>query len=117
MSAIERKNAVITSTSLGAEDHGIFTVSLCLEYESGVQCFGGYAMDSYDKIKKRRVGTAYGLEFIKRVMDTVGVTEWSQLAGKHIRAEAEHIKVHAIGHIVKDKWFNPERDLKEFVVE
>lgn len=115
--ALERKNAVITSAALGPEDHGIFTVSLCLEYESGAQCFGGYAMDGYDKAKKRRIGSAYGMEFIVRVMETVGVTEWAQLKGKHVRVEAEQSKVHAIGHIVKNKWFNPEDDLKEFVKE
>lgn len=113
--SIERKNAIIASATLGIEDHGILTVSLCFEYECGCQCFGGYAMDSYDKTKKRRIGTAYGMEFVIRVMNTVGVTEWSQLKGKHVRVEAERCKVHAIGNIVKNVWFNPEQDLKEFV--
>lgn len=115
--AIERKNAIITSATLGIEDHGILTVGLCFEYECGGQCFTGIALDQYDKAKKRRVGTAYGTEFVLRVLATVGVSEWSQIKGKHVRVEAEMSKVHAIGNIVKNVWFNPEKDMGEFITE
>lgn len=117
MNAIETKNALITSATLGIEDHGLLTVSLCFEYECGCQCFGGHVLDQYDKGKERRVGTAYGCEYIQRVMAAVGVSEWSQLKGKHVRVRAEISKVHAIGHIVKDRWFNPEEDMKDFIQE
>ncbi len=40
------------------------------------------------------------------------MSEWSKLAGKTVRAKREHSKVHAIGHIVKDDWFDPSRDFK-----
>lgn len=111
----ETKNAKIVATSLGNEDHGIFTVSLTLEYGCGCQCFGGYAMDSYDKVKKRRTGTAYGMEFIMRVLEVAGVSSWEKIKGVHIRVEADRTKVYGIGHITKDIWLRPETDLKEFV--
>lgn len=112
---IESKNALITGTSLGNESHGIFTVSLTLEYGIGCQCFGGYAMDDYDKRKKKRLGTAYGMAFIMRVLEIAGVDSWEKLKGKYIRVEATHSEVIGIGHITKDDWFYPEQDLKEYV--
>lgn len=116
----EFKNALITGTALGNEDHGIFTASLVLEYESGCQCFGGYAMDEHNGVRgagSRRRGTAYGMEFILRILDTVGADSWEKLKGKCIRVKATQSKVIAIGHITKDKWFNPEEDLKGFIAE
>lgn len=55
------ENAQIESTMLGMEDHGILTFFLSLKFEGSGQGFGGYAMDSYDKAKKRRVGSALGI--------------------------------------------------------
>ena len=114
---IEIKNAKIASTMLGVEDHGILTCWLYLEYDGGGQGFGGYSLDTPDKARThefRRVGCAWGMEFINRILAVVGVEKWEQLPGKHIRVKAEHSKVHAIGNIIKDNWFCPETDLTEF---
>lgn len=112
----EIKNAKIQSTSLGYEDNGILTCCLMLNYESGGQGFGMYALDAPPIQRKPgfdRRGTAFGMEFIRRILLTVDVERWEQLPGKHIRVEASEEKVHRIGHIIKDIWFDPE-DLKEF---
>lgn len=114
MIEIEITNALIESTYLGLEDHGIGTCYLYLTYDVGCQAFGGYALDEYDKIKKNRVGTAFGMEFLKRICATVGVSNWEKLPGKHIRVKAEHNKVHGIGHIIEDKWFYPASMQDEF---
>lgn len=51
---MEIKNAKITSTSLGYEDHGILTFGLCLDISGGGGVvYGGFALDGYDKEKKK----------------------------------------------------------------
>ena len=114
---MEIKNAIIESTSLGNEDHGIMTVWLCFNYEGFGQSFGGYSLDNYDEKKDKRIGTAYGCEFIKRILEVVGVEKWEDLKGKHIRVKTTPEKVLAIGNIIEDKWFDPEELVKEIGIK
>ena len=107
---IEERNARIKSTFLGIEDHGITTAMLHLEYAGGGQGFGGYGLGNHEKPVPH-----CGL-FIRRVLEVVGVDSWEKLLGKHVRVRAEHIKVHAIGHIVEDRWFNPAEEFDAFKV-
>ena len=78
--------AKITGTSLGIEDHGIFTAWLDVTYDGKgtSQSIGGYALDEWDDATKHRVGTAYGLEWIKRVMAAAGVDRWEKLVGRTV---------------------------------
>ncbi len=110
------KNAIIERTMLGIEDHGILTCVLTLDYGGVLQGFGTYELDEYDESKKRRCGTAWGMEFVRRVLETLECESWEELRGKHCRAVADHCKVYRIGHIIKERWFEPEVDLKEFLV-
>ena len=34
------------------------------------------------------------------------------IAGRTVRVKREHSKVHAIGHIIKDDWFDPSVEFK-----
>ncbi len=113
----EEKNAKIKRVSLAIEDHGILTAWLELDYNSGGQGFGGYALDEYDPNKKCRVGHAFGTEFILRVLTTIGVDSWEKLPGTSCRVRAEHSKVHSIGHYLKDVWFSPKEVAREFFPE
>jgi hypothetical protein len=111
---METKNAVIKSTFLGVEDHGIFTFFLNLDYGSSGQGAGGYTLDDKPKkVEHRREGTAEGMSLIMEILKTVGVDKWESLPGKHIRAIADHEHVEAIGNILQDKWLN----FKEFYAE
>ena len=91
---METKNAVIESTMLGIEDHGIMPCFLYLNYGGSVQGFGGYGLDGFDKAKAKRVGTAWGMEFVRRVLETFEVDSWEKLYGKHCRVVADHGKVY-----------------------
>jgi hypothetical protein len=96
---MEIRNAKIAGTTLGFEDHGIFTCFLHLEYGSGNigQSFGGYFLESHPKM-------------IQSILKTVGVNSWENLKGKYIRAEFDNIHVERIGHITEDKWYNPKHE-------
>lgn len=108
---IETKNAIIRGTMLGPEDHGILTCSLTLDYGDSCQGFGGYSFDNYDEARKVRIGSAWGMEFINRLLQTLRVSSWEKLPGTHCRVRAEFTGVHAIGHIIENRWFDPKADL------
>lgn len=110
----EIRNARIASTTLGpkASDGRCFSSFVHLEWKGGGQGFGGFAFDAWNKPMDRRVGCAWGMEFIARTLEAVGVESWEELKGKYVRIDGDHARIHGIGHIVEDKWFYPERDLK-----
>lgn len=113
------QNAKISNVSLGLEDHGIFTCFLSLELGgSSVIGFGGYALDSYEKDDKKRKDTSgIGLEFIRTILDTVGVEKWEDLKGKYIAVELEDDyagPVVGIRNVLEeDKWFRPKEWFEE----
>ncbi len=111
------RNAKVESTFLGYESHGILTCFLHLDYGGAGQGFGGHTLDSYSEEKKERIGTSYGMAFIKKILDVLEVEKWEDLPEVHLRADQEHGKVHGIGHILKDQWFYPDKDLKEYIPE
>lgn len=107
----EKKNAVIESARLCIERGGILTAWLTLDYGGAGQGFGGYALALSSDFRRQdppREGVFCG-QFLLRVLQIAGVEEWSALPGRTIRADAEHTKIHGIGHIVKDDWLYPER--------
>jgi len=106
---IKTTNALIESTMLGVEDHGILSCFLHLKYDGSGQGFGGYSLDTYNG--KEREGTAWGMEFVRRILEVLEADKWEDLPGMYLRAKHTWSKVSEIGHITKDKWFNPERDL------
>ena len=51
-----------------------------------------------------------GIEYLMRIMDTVGVETWESLEGKLVRVATKGLGsgVKIIGNIIKDKWFDSE---------
>ena len=107
----EVKNAVITSASLTIADHNLLSGWLYLDYGGSGQGFGGhllYLPKSFD----HHGGKNFAGHWIFRVLEIAGIEKWDDLKGKTIRVKADMSSVEAIGHIVKDDWFNPSEEFK-----
>ena len=103
-------NAKIESVSL-CFANGILTFYLGLKIQGGAGCcFGGYALDEYDKAEGRRLPISLGLECLEEIMKTVGVSSWENLKDKYIRVVSQGLgkSIEEIGNIMEDKWFNIE---------
>lgn len=105
---MEIRNAKITSTMFGREDHGILTFMIFVEFHGGGCGIGGYALDMYDRESESRVYTAKGLEAISKILEVVGVDNWENLSGKYIRIKDNGwgSTIDEIGNLMCDKWFN-----------
>ena len=106
------ENVLITNVYLSMADHGCFTLSMTLDGGSWGVVYGGYCLgngylgaddDFFD-------GSAAGMEYLMRIMDTVGVEKFQDLKGKYARVATkgwgDSVKI--IGNIIKDKWFDAE---------
>lgn len=77
----------IKSTMFGTEDHGILSAFLHCEGKGFGVGVGGYGLDAPVKVHGKfshREGTAYGLDHLAKLMETVGVHKWEDLPGKHV---------------------------------
>lgn len=107
------RNARITSTMLGIEDHGIMTFFITVEWSGGGVGIGGYNLDANATNDHgiRQGGAAY--QAIRCILETVGVDSWEKLKGQLVRIDEDGAgtRVSKIGNIIKDQWF----DLAEYM--
>jgi len=107
------KNAIIESATITSDDHRCLSAWVHLDYGGSVQGFGGDALYLPKSFDHHDMMSVAG-HFIWRVMEVAGVTEWSKLKGKTVRVKVPGFgPIEAIGHIVKDDWFDPSKDFKE----
>ena len=106
------ENALITNVDLSMADHGCLTLAMTLEGDGWGVVYGGYCLgkgylgaddDFFD-------GSAAGMEYLIRIMDTVGVEKFQDLKGKYVRVAFKRwgAPVKIIGNIIKNKWFDAE---------
>ncbi len=111
MSEYEIKNAVIESASITTKERGFLDCWLSLNYGGSGQGFGGYTLYLPKSWAHHTIESPAG-HFVFRVMEVAGVTNWDDLKGKTVRVVCNHSHVQAIGHIVDNDWFYPERDFE-----
>ena len=112
---MEIRNAKITKTMLGREDHGIFTFMIYIQFGASGCAIGSYSLDEYDKETKTRIFRSESMEVISKILDVVGVDTWEELPGKYIRIKDNGwgSTVDEIGNLMEEKWFN----IREFFEE
>ncbi len=103
------ENAVIQHAFLGFDHQGILSVTLELKRGVGTHYFGNDAI----------TWSAFGVEYLVRLLDTFEVNEWGELKG--LACRILRLKGHmynsdsdAIGHIVEDRWFYPQGMIDEY---
>lgn len=80
---MEKRLAKVNKASLEIQERGILNFWIYVDYEDGLsQGIGGIALDKYSKEKEARVGTAYGCEFIRRILLLFNVNDFSEIKGK-----------------------------------
>lgn len=109
----EIKNAIIESARIDTGDRGLLTAWLHLDYGGSGQGFGGHALYLPKDFKHYTNKGDFAGHFIFRCMEIAGVEKWEDLKGKTIRVKSTRSGVDAIGHIVKEDWFNPSADFEK----
>lgn len=102
------KNARITSTMLGREDHGIMTFMIYIDAGNFSCGVGGFCLDEFNTASQTRAFRAKSMKAISEILNVVGVHKWEDLPGKYIRFEDNGLgsTVDKIGNIIDDKWFD-----------
>ena len=108
----EIKNAIIRKAVITAEDHGLLSAWLDLDFGHTGQGFGGYALYLPKSFNHHEIKSVAG-HFIWRCMEIADAMDWSKMIGKTVRVRREEGLIKAIGHIIKDDWFCPSEDFKE----
>ncbi len=109
---IVTSNAVIEDAVITIQS-GRLTAWLFVEHPYGNQGFGGYALYLPKSFTHHNPHSQTLGHFIWRVMEVVGVSNWSDLKGKHIRIQGDPSKITAIGNILKEKWYTPEDEFQD----
>ena len=109
-------NAKIVDADLSMADQGVLIMRLALAGNGWRADYGGYVLGVGSLGASEFTGTPKGIEQIMRVMDTVGVAHFKELAGSLVRiaiSRSDNGPVHIIGNIITDKWF----DIADFFTE
>lgn len=107
-SDVEWKIAKITDTFLGFEDHGVFTLSVTLDYGGSFQ---GTPMFSYASHAETYPDSKLH-EHLLGVLGAAGVDRWEKLRGRTIYALSGYTQVYALKPLPTEKgtefWFRSE---------
>jgi hypothetical protein len=102
---IQTLNARIVSTYLGAAHGTDFGCSLLLNYGTKDQNVICPHLYEYDE-ESTMISWKGAIPILTLILNIAGVNKWEDLSGRFIRVRATHDKVHAIGHIIEDKWLD-----------
>lgn len=113
------QNAIIESAQIDMGDRGLLTSWLTLDYGNAGQGFGGFTLYLPKDFKHHTIKGDFAGHFLFRCMQIAGVENWDKMKGKSIRVLREvgvSGRIIAIGHIIKDDWFNPSEDFEKMSI-
>ncbi len=110
------KNAVIEYVRWNTER--CLTLWIGLDYgDGGHQGFGGFVLGRSDLERSAKDPNCCGY-YVSRLMEIAGVDDLNNAVGRCVRVRGKSLTIGdsqpvAIGHIVKNDWFNPTEDFKK----
>lgn len=117
-------NAIIERADIRFDRGFILTVWLGLKFDGTGQVFGGYSLggspfDKTAKVAEHERQTNIAADFIGGCMAVADVESWKDLQGKIIRVgkDDEWGTILAIGHAVKDRWYEPKARMEMLTAE
>lgn len=110
------ENAKITSVDLSMADHGCLTLRMAIDGGGWGCVYGGYSLGSGFVGAKTFKGSAMGMEYLMRIMDTMDSETLNDLVGRYVRVATKGwgSECKIIGNILKDKWFDPVSFFEEY---
>lgn len=111
-------NALITKVDLSMANHSCLTLNLTLKGKGFGVDYGGISLGFGYVGSDKFEGSSKGTEYIMRIMDTLDSDSLIGLKDEYVRVAIKDGKlcgtiVKIIGHIIKDKWFDPDKLFKE----
>lgn len=104
---VEVLNARIVNTQLGW-DGSVMNSSIQLKAQHLGVNFGGYILYAEPQnIEQQDSLTSFAIEYIGRVLSTVGVATWEALNGQACRIAIQGNMILGIGNLIDDVWFYP----------
>ena len=108
------ENGIIRTAEIQIDRGFVLTCWLGIEFANFHQGFGGYVLggnpfDGTAKCADHAHQANYAADFIGGVLAVVDVEKFSSLVGKTVRVkrEGQSDTIVAIGHVVKDRWYEP----------
>jgi hypothetical protein len=110
------ENAKITSVDLSMADHGCLTLRMAIDGGGWGCVYGGYSLGSGYVGAKTFKGSAMGMEYLMRIMDTMDSETLNDLVGRYVRVATKGwgSECKIIGNILEDKWFDPVSFFEEY---
>lgn len=110
-------NAIITKVSITGRNGGSqeLMATLDISWEGHGATFGAWVLDEFNPATQEHVGTAWGMEYIRRVIATLEAPSWESIKGMPCRVVIENGLCVGLGHFYKDQWFFPQKDLQHLL--
>lgn len=114
-------NAIVESATIQLDRDCFLCAWLGLDYgDSSHQGFGGHVLGGVAGVRAgdHRNQPNFAAEAIVRIMEVCGVDNWKNIPGKTVRVKRTTDglggDIIAIGHIVKDIWYDPKKTFSEW---